>query len=270
MENYYANGQVLQLGIKQGVRTVYCFEWNGKGNEQAGEVIKNALAEVLVNYYPLAGRLTIGPAGRLAVDCNGEGAVFVVAEANCTLSELGDMTKPDPERLGKLVYDILGTNSILEMPRLGSGDKVQMRRIYSGLRMNHSMFDGIVLMEFINSWAETAKGLPPSIPPFLDRTVLKSRNPPKVEYSHQELGETEDRSNCTDLHVRIWRTAAVPVSRALAGHGQLHLPPVDLDLGVGHKGRGGDRTGGCCKLQADDESSTFNPACIPVHLSDIV
>lgn len=144
MENYYSSGQVLQLGIKQGepilissaeetkrglyfltnrdivlisvVRTINCFKSNGKGNEQAGEVIKNALAKVLVHYYPLPGRLTISSEGRLMVDCKGEGAVFVVAEANCTPSELGDITKPDPERLGKLVYDIPGANSILEMP----------------------------------------------------------------------------------------------------------------------------------------------------------
>lgn len=34
---------------------------------------------------------------------------------NRVLQELGDMTRPDPERLGKLVYDIPGVNSVLEM-----------------------------------------------------------------------------------------------------------------------------------------------------------
>ncbi|KAF8028177.1 hypothetical protein BT93_E0936 [Corymbia citriodora subsp. variegata] len=94
-----------QVGGRIGLRCrqrkkSYLGKSNEKGNEQAGEVIKNALAKVLVDYYPLAGRLVISPTGRLMVDCNREGAVFVVAEANCMLSELGDMTKPNPERLG--------------------------------------------------------------------------------------------------------------------------------------------------------------------------
>lgn len=69
-----------------------------------------------------------------------------------------------------------------------------------GLCMNHCMFDGIAAMEFVNSWAETVRGLPLSTPPFLDRTILKSRNPPKVEYPHQELAEIEDRSDSADLY----------------------------------------------------------------------
>ncbi|KAL3732623.1 hypothetical protein ACJRO7_029292 [Eucalyptus globulus] len=203
MENYYSNGQVLQLGIKLGEpilispaeetkRELYFLSnrdnvlSNGKGNEQAGEVIKN-LAKVFVRYYPLAGRLIISPAGRLMVGCNGEGVAFVVAEANCALSELGDMTKPDTERLGKLAFDILVT-------------KFKCGEFSLGLCMNHCMFDRIAAMEFVNSWAETARGLALSIPPFLDRTILKSRNPPKVEYPHQELAEIKDRSNSVDLY----------------------------------------------------------------------
>ncbi|KAK3422910.1 hypothetical protein EUGRSUZ_G03268 [Eucalyptus grandis] len=204
MENYYSNGQVLQLGIKLGEpilispaeetkRELYFLSnrdnvlSNGKGNEQAGEVIKN-LAKVFVRYYPLAGRLIISPAGRLMVGCNGEGVAFVVAEANCALSELGDMTKPDTERLG----------NILEMPLVAAQFKCGGFSL--GLCMNHCLFDRIAAMEFVNSWAETARGLALSIPPFSDRTILKSRNPPKVEYPHQELAEIKDRSNSMDLY----------------------------------------------------------------------
>lgn len=141
-----SNGNVFQLNVKQGeptlvtpaeetekglyflsnldqniaviVRTIYCFKSDEKGNEKAGEVIKNALEKVLVHYYPLAGRLTISSEGKLIINCTGEGAVFVEAEANCSLEEIGDITKPDPETLGKLVYDIPGAKNILEMPPL--------------------------------------------------------------------------------------------------------------------------------------------------------
>lgn len=108
----------LDQNIAVIVRTVYCFKNKDKGNEDACEVIKNALKDVLVHYYPLAGRLSISSEGKLIVDCTGEGALFVEAEANCCMEEIGDITKPDPRTLGMLVYDIPDAKHILQMPPL--------------------------------------------------------------------------------------------------------------------------------------------------------
>ncbi|KAA8534437.1 hypothetical protein F0562_031954 [Nyssa sinensis] len=66
--------------------------------------------------------------------------------------------------------------------------------------MNHCMFDGLGAMEFVNSWGETARGLPLKVPPFLDRCILKARNPPQIEFSHHEFAEIEDISNTSDLY----------------------------------------------------------------------
>ncbi|KAG2714931.1 hypothetical protein I3843_03G054900 [Carya illinoinensis] len=227
MEN--SNGNVLKFSVKQGeptlvppaeetekglyflsnldqniaviVRTIYYFRSDEKGNEKAGEVIRNALKRVLVYYYPLAGRLTISSEGKLIVDCTGEGAVFVEAEANCTMKEIGDITKPHPETLGKLVYDIPGAKNILEMPILvAQVTTFKCGGFVLGLCMNHCMFDGIGAMEFVNSWGETARGLPLSVPPFLDRSTLEARNPPEIEYLHQEFAELEDKSCTADIH----------------------------------------------------------------------
>ncbi|XP_034923034.1 omega-hydroxypalmitate O-feruloyl transferase [Populus alba] len=225
----YSNGNVFQLVVKQGeptlvppaeetekglyflsnldqniaviVRTIYCFKSEEKGNENAGEVIKNALKKVLVHYYPLAGRLTISPEAKLIINCTGEGAVFVEAEANCALEEIGDITKPDPETLGKLVYNIPDAKNILEMPPLvAQVTKFTCGGFALGLCMNHCMFDGIGAMEFVNSWGETARGLPLCVPPFIDRSILKARNPPQIEYPHQEFAEIEDKSSTNDLY----------------------------------------------------------------------
>lgn len=114
--HYYLSN--LDQNIAVIVRTIYCFKSEEKGNETAVEVIKDALAKVLVHYYPAAGRLTISPEMKLIVDCNDEGAVFVEAEANCNIADIGDHTKPDPVTLGKLVYDIPGAKNILEIPPL--------------------------------------------------------------------------------------------------------------------------------------------------------
>lgn len=62
------------------------------------------------------------------------------------------------------------------------------------------MFDGLGAMEFVNSWGETARGLPLKVPPFMDRTILRSRNPPKVEFEHHEFAEIEDVSNTCKLY----------------------------------------------------------------------
>ncbi|XP_057459724.1 LOW QUALITY PROTEIN: omega-hydroxypalmitate O-feruloyl transferase-like [Actinidia eriantha] len=191
----------LDQNIAVIVRTIYSFKSEEKSNERAPEVIKDALSKVLVHYYPLAGRLTISPEGKLIVDCTGEGAVFVEAEADCALEEIGDNTKPDPVTLGKLVYDIPGARNILEMPPLvAQVTKFKCGGFVLGLCMNHCMFDGLGAMEFVNSWGETACGLPLKVPPFKDRTILKARNTPKIEFPHHEFAEIKDVSNTFDLY----------------------------------------------------------------------
>ncbi|XP_020537035.1 omega-hydroxypalmitate O-feruloyl transferase isoform X2 [Jatropha curcas] len=191
----------LDQNIAAIVRTVYCFKSNEEGNANSAEVIRNALEKVLVHYYPLAGRLTISSEGKLIVNCNGEGAVFVEAEANCEMEKIGGITKPDPHTLGKLVYDIPGAKNFLQMPPLvAQVTKFKCGGFVLGLCMNHCMFDGIGAMEFVNSWGEIARGLPLSIPPFMDRSILKARNPPKVEYLHQEFAEIEDKSKTNNLY----------------------------------------------------------------------
>ncbi|XP_052180552.1 omega-hydroxypalmitate O-feruloyl transferase [Diospyros lotus] len=191
----------LDQNIAVVVRTIYSFKSEQKGNEEAARVIRDALSRVLVRYYPLAGRLTISPEGKLTVDCTGEGAVFVEAEANCTIEEIGDNTKPDPVTLGKLVYDIPGAKNILEIPPLvAQVTKFKCGGFVLGLCMNHCMFDGLGAMEFVNSWGETARGLPLRVPPFLDRTILKARNPPEIEFPHHEFAEIEDISDTADLY----------------------------------------------------------------------
>lgn len=191
----------LDQNIAVIVRTIYCFRSDEKDNENAARIIREALEKVLVHYYPLAGRLTISPKGKLIVDCTGEGAVFVEAEANCAIEEIGDITKPDPVTLGKLVYDIPGAKNILQIPPLvAQVTKFKCGGFVLGLCMNHCMFDGLGAMEFVNSWGETARGLPLTVPPFLDRTILKTRNPPKVEFKHQEYAEIQDLSCTTELY----------------------------------------------------------------------
>ncbi|KAG6686171.1 hypothetical protein I3843_11G004000 [Carya illinoinensis] len=184
------------------VRTVYCYKSDAKGNKDAAKVIKEALSKVLVHYYPLAGRLTKSSEGRLMVDCTGEGAIFVEAEADGTIEEIGDISKPDPVTIGKLVHDIPGVTNVLDakLTLVAQVTKFKCGGFVLGLCLNHSILDGIAAIDFMNSWSETARGLPLEVPPFLDRSILKARNPPKIEFQHNEFVDIEEVSETNKVY----------------------------------------------------------------------
>jgi omega-hydroxypalmitate O-feruloyl transferase len=46
--------------------------------------------------------------------------VFVEAEADCAMEDIGDVTDPNAFVLGRLVYNTPGTKNILEMPLLAA------------------------------------------------------------------------------------------------------------------------------------------------------
>lgn len=195
---YYLSN--LDQNIAVIVQTVYCYDAvENMKMEDPVVVIKEALRKVLVHYYPLAGRIGLSPQGKLNVNCNAEGALFVEADADCRLEDLGDISKPDPTTLGRLVYSTPGAKNILEIPPLAAQvTRFKCGGFVLGLALNHCMFDGLGAMEFVNSWSETARGLPLSIPPYLDRSLLQARSPPKIEYPHLEFSEIENLSSFTE------------------------------------------------------------------------
>ena len=113
-------GHYLLCNLDQNIavimRTIYLYKSQQKGNEDAVKVVKESLAKVLVPFYPLAGRLTISPEGKLIVDCTGEGPLFVEAENNCSLLQILGLASADPMVLKNLVYDFPGAKNIIETP----------------------------------------------------------------------------------------------------------------------------------------------------------
>lgn len=55
-------------------------------------VLKDRLSKVLVTYYPIAGRLKRNESGRAEIDCTGEGVIFIEAETDSLIEDLGDFT----------------------------------------------------------------------------------------------------------------------------------------------------------------------------------
>uniref|UniRef100_A0ACD5Y1S2 Uncharacterized protein n=1 Tax=Avena sativa TaxID=4498 RepID=A0ACD5Y1S2_AVESA len=153
----------------------------------APERLREALAKALVTYYPLAGRMAVGPGGRLEIDCSGEGALFVVARADFTGDEMFKDFEPSPEARRLLV------------PFAASGDPpcllamvqvtfLKCGGVAVGTGMHHVTMDGAGAIQFIRMWTSLARGLDaasvsPS-PPTHDRTVLRARSPPHVTFEH--------------------------------------------------------------------------------------
>ncbi|CAI9111769.1 OLC1v1012081C1 [Oldenlandia corymbosa var. corymbosa] len=147
------------------------------------KVIKTALAETLVFYYPFAGRLREGSGGKLMVECTGEGVMFIEADADVTLDGFGEEIRPPFPCMKELIFNVPGTDGILHSPLL----LIQVTRLQCGgfifgLRLNHTMSDACGLVQFMTAVSEIARGAStPSILPVWSRELLQyPRNPPKL------------------------------------------------------------------------------------------
>ncbi|KAK6926216.1 hypothetical protein RJ641_007935 [Dillenia turbinata] len=167
-----------------------------RGRDPA-KVIREALSQALVFYYPFAGRLREGPARKLAVECTGEGIMFIEADADVTLEQFGDHLQPPFPCLEELLFNVPGSDGVLNCPLL----LVQVTRLKCGgfifaLRLNHTMSDAAGLVQFMNAVGEMARGAcAPSIQPVWQRELLSARDPPRVTCIHREYDEVADTKN---------------------------------------------------------------------------
>ncbi|CAI0475816.1 unnamed protein product [Linum tenue] len=170
-----------------------------RGKDDPVAVIRRALSETLVPYYPFAGRLREGPNRKLMVECTAEGVLFVEADADVRLTEFGDQLQPPFACMKELLFDVPGSNAVLHSPLL----LIQVTRLKCGsfifaLRLSHCMSDAPGLVQFMSAIGEIARGShAPSIPPVWERYFLSTRSPPRVTHTHREYGQqaTIDENN---------------------------------------------------------------------------
>ncbi|VFQ61301.1 unnamed protein product [Cuscuta campestris] len=55
-----------------------------------------------------------------------------------------------------------------------------------GTGVFHTLSDGLSSLHFINTWSDIARGLSVAVPPFIDRTLLRARDPPTPTFLHSE------------------------------------------------------------------------------------
>ncbi|XP_010667725.2 benzyl alcohol O-benzoyltransferase isoform X1 [Beta vulgaris subsp. vulgaris] len=156
-------------------------------------VLKEAVAKALVPYYPLAGRLRENSGRKLEVECNGEGIIFIEADADVTLEDFGDIIQP-PFPLEDLLFDVPGSTAILGTPLiLMQVTRLKCSGFIVALRLNHTMTGLPGLVQFMNAVAELARGAQsPSIQPVWERHLLRARDPPRVTFEHEEYDTIAD------------------------------------------------------------------------------
>ncbi|GLJ15154.1 hypothetical protein SUGI_0247880 [Cryptomeria japonica] len=162
-----------------------------KEDQDPAKVIREALAKVLVHYYPLAGRLREAAAGKLKVECTGEGVLFVEADADVTLAEFGDLHPPFP-CWNELLHDILTPQTVINSPLLlFQVTRLKCKGFVFALLLNHIMADGIGVAQFLTALGEIAMGASGlSIPPIWKRETLKPRSQPSIRlplYEYEQV-----------------------------------------------------------------------------------
>ncbi|GAB2296878.1 hypothetical protein Dimus_030979 [Dionaea muscipula] len=185
------------------------------------KVIKEAVAEALVYYYPWAGRLIEGADRKLIVDCTAEGVVFVEAVADVKLDQFGgdhNLRPPFP-CLEELLYDLPKSAGVIGCPLL----LLQVTRLKCGgftvaLSATHAITDAIGLVQFLNAIADMARGdMAPSLLPVWQRELLNARDPP--------------RPTCTHLEYEDCSINNIIISNNIIDHDQLQLqlqPPLEM------------------------------------------
>ncbi|KAJ0982354.1 hypothetical protein J5N97_010609 [Dioscorea zingiberensis] len=108
------NSNVDLLAPRFHTLSVYFYRPDGSGDFFDVGRMKAALAEVLVSFYPMAGRLDRDEDGRIEIVCNGEGVLFVEAEMEARIDDFGDFA-PTME-LKKLIPVVDYSNGISSFP----------------------------------------------------------------------------------------------------------------------------------------------------------
>ncbi|KAJ0833896.1 putative quinate O-hydroxycinnamoyltransferase [Helianthus annuus] len=147
--------------------SVYFYRPNGAPDFFDPKVMKDALSRALVPFYPMGGRLKRDEDGRIEIDCQGQGVLFVEAESDGVVDDFGDFA-PTLE-LRKLIPAVDYSQGIESYPLLVlQVTYFKCGGVSLGVGMQHHAADG-------------ASGLH-----FIDRTLLRARDPPQPAFDHIE------------------------------------------------------------------------------------
>ncbi|KAL9688467.1 hypothetical protein QQ045_032888 [Rhodiola kirilowii] len=217
------------VGARVFTPTVYFYRSNShlrlSGQGSISDVLREALAKVLVPYYPFTGRLRVTENGKLEIFFEPkQGTLMVEAWSDMSLDDLGDLTVPNPSWLS-LIHHFPNEEpyKVVDMPLLiAQVTRFQCGGFSLGLRICHCLCDGLGAMQFLKAWAETARSgtLVTDPNPCWDREFFKPRNPPVVKFPHTEFESIEDGSTIT---MSLWHAKPVQKCYKVSREFQTHL-----------------------------------------------
>ncbi|BFI29347.1 hypothetical protein MPTK2_3g01570 [Marchantia polymorpha subsp. ruderalis] len=146
--------------------------------------LKRTLSEVLVPYYPLAGRMRNPEQGIYQVHCDGTGAEFAEAHADCDLDEL-DYHQPGPILGKKLAPPTIFTAEDGSLPPVS----IQITRfkcggVIVGCSFHHQMVDAHAGNMFLKAWSQNMRGQAIGRLPYHWRALLQARSPAEATVDH--------------------------------------------------------------------------------------
>lgn len=149
------------------------------------EKIRVALSELLVSYYPLAGRMRFNPEkGRLEIDCNAAGVLLAAASSELIMEDLGEIGFVNPGFRSLILHQL----DVVDPP-IASMQVTTFKcgGFAFGLCTSHALFDGLSSSQFLQNLAAMTRGEKAVFHAKFDRTCFKARDPPTVQYAHPEL-----------------------------------------------------------------------------------
>ncbi|CAO2141534.1 unnamed protein product [Urochloa humidicola] len=188
-----------QLGLRFYPAGIEFFQSASSGaavDEDPVGLIRAALAEALVSYYPLAGRLLelpVAAGGKMLVECTAEGVVFVEADADVRIEDFGQpLVPPYPCAEELLCYDIVEPQEVvfakpllfLQVTRFRDNDGFAI-----GYRYCHNVIDGFGMAQLLGDVYKLARGEDLTLLPVWGRELLTARAPSHVTHNHNAYEE---------------------------------------------------------------------------------
>ncbi|KAF4398918.1 hypothetical protein G4B88_023512 [Cannabis sativa] len=163
-----------QIGCTTHTSVIYFYAPNTTPFETVTQTLIDSLSHTLLHFYPLAGRLRNLDNSGFQLECNEDGAVFVVAELNADLSHFEkDHFTPTPESNRFLIPYINESLPIHERPLLlVQLTKLSCGGLSLGITMSHVVVDGVSAASFTTEWARIARGLPLQNAPLFDKKAF--------------------------------------------------------------------------------------------------
>lgn len=191
------------------IPTLHFYKYNpSEARSDPVKVIRDALAEALVFYYPFAGRLIERPDKKLVVDCTSEsGVLFVEGDTDAKLDQVLNVMESGRSDLfvDELLHNVEGSDGIVNCPLL----LIQVTRFRCGgfsfgVRLNHTMSDAPGITQFLSGLAELARGENLSVSPVWQReSFLTARQPPQITCQHVEFEDTSPEAMMTDMEKNL-------------------------------------------------------------------